>query len=626
MQYQFKKQRNPLHKTVTDIMLHGPCASGWACRRDGQHCRYGYPKDFQEETDMSEEGTPRYRRREPGNGGNCYVRQHRNKNNTSFTNANVVPYNKYLLFKYNCHINVEYVNSIGAIKYHLKYVFKGSDRATVSIDDNNEEQVQNQDEVQNFQNKRYVSGAESCHRLRERELAERKPSVHRLQLHLQDKQTVYFDANEKDQCIERIERSERTKLTSFFELCNNGDKLAQTLLFRHLPQHYKWDTNKRKWIKRVKTADNIDIGVPDVIGRLYSCSPTQIQLFALRLLLNHVKGPKSYEDIRTVDGEPYETFVDAAIALKLMKDDKMWIECMKEANDSQTNIFRLRKLFVTILRECEVSNHKLFYKASCEMLMADYLHLYKKQFPHHPNLMKVRSSECSPSGDDDEIMQVDEEDEDIGDIVLESYDVEDEEWWTLEKYAMNSCLCDMERMLTEAEKTLSDFRLPTPNMEKEQYIQNCLADRYMAEEDDFTPEKAQAFYEANFSKLNKDQRAVFDYMKNLIEEKNTEGKLIFLDAPGGTGKTFTLNVLGAGSACNTLMWLPLQVLALLPPSYTLEGQPTIDSSSQSTHTKTHSATSRSSLIWQSIYLAYLLQSSMRVPCLINCALRHWIGP
>ena len=29
----------------------------------------------------------------------------------------------------------------------------------------------------------------------------------------------------------------------------------------------------------------------------------------------------------------------------------------------------------------------------------------------------------------------------------------------------------------------------------------------------------------------------------MIENKTNEGKLIFLDAPGGTGKTFTLNVL-----------------------------------------------------------------------------------
>ena len=43
--------------------------------------------------------------------------------------------------------------------------------------------------------------------------------------------------------------------------------------------------------------------------------------------------------------------------------------------------------------------------------------------------------------------------------------------------------------------------------------------------------------------MNRNQRKVFDRIKQLIEDKTNEGKLIFLDAPGGTGKTFTLNVL-----------------------------------------------------------------------------------
>ena len=36
---------------------------------------------------------------------------------------------------------------------------------------------------------------------------------------------------------------------------------------------------------------------------------------------------------------------------------------------------------------------------------------------------------------------------------------------------------------------------------------------------------------------------VFNRIKDLIENKNNDGKIIFLDAPGGTGKTFTLNVI-----------------------------------------------------------------------------------
>ena len=51
------------------------------------------------------------------------------------------------------------------------------------------------------------------------------------------------------------------------------------------------------------------------------------------------------------------------------------------------------------------------------------------------------------------------------------------------------------------------------------------------------------FLEANYPLLNKDQQQVFDYIKDLIATSNTDGLLIFLDAPGGTGNIFTLNVL-----------------------------------------------------------------------------------
>ncbi len=45
----------------------------------------------------------------------------------------VVSYNVYLLTKYDVHINVEVYNNICAVKYLLKYVYKGHDRATIEI-------------------------------------------------------------------------------------------------------------------------------------------------------------------------------------------------------------------------------------------------------------------------------------------------------------------------------------------------------------------------------------------------------------------------------------------------------------------------------------------------------------
>jgi hypothetical protein len=50
-----------------------------------------------------------------------------------FDNRWVVPYNPYLTMRYQCHINVEVCNSITAVKYLYKYVYKGHDRALAMV-------------------------------------------------------------------------------------------------------------------------------------------------------------------------------------------------------------------------------------------------------------------------------------------------------------------------------------------------------------------------------------------------------------------------------------------------------------------------------------------------------------
>ena len=41
---------------------------------------------------------------------------------------------------------------------------------------------------------------------------------------------------------------------------------------------------------------------------------------------------------------------------------------------------------------------------------------------------------------------------------------------------------------------------------------------------------------ASYQKLNTNQNHVFQRIKKFVEDKTNDGKLIFLDAPGGTGK------------------------------------------------------------------------------------------
>ena len=62
------------------------------------------------------------------------------------------------------------------------------------------------------------------------------------------------------------------------------------------------------------------------------------------------------------------------------------------------------------------------------------------------------------------------------------------------KIALNTCLVDIQYMLQDMmNKSLSDFDLPLPNMQKERYIQNLLMDAYVSKEDDLLPEVAKEF-------------------------------------------------------------------------------------------------------------------------------------
>ena len=108
-----------LHDIVMKNMIHGPCGT-W-CFNEGK-CSKHYPKQFRPETVIDENGYPYYRRRETG------LRYHRYDGYT-IDNTNVVPYSPMLLQLLNCHINVEVVSSIKAVKYLYKHT-SGSRRAS----------------------------------------------------------------------------------------------------------------------------------------------------------------------------------------------------------------------------------------------------------------------------------------------------------------------------------------------------------------------------------------------------------------------------------------------------------------------------------------------------------------
>ncbi|KIH61441.1 hypothetical protein ANCDUO_08286 [Ancylostoma duodenale] len=99
-----RDQKLLLFNMVTKFMVHGPCKDrpDLACRaKCKDYCEKKYPKSFREETEPSDDGYPLYRRRNDGRVAAV------GKTRTAVaSNRDVIPYNAYLLMRYQCHINV----------------------------------------------------------------------------------------------------------------------------------------------------------------------------------------------------------------------------------------------------------------------------------------------------------------------------------------------------------------------------------------------------------------------------------------------------------------------------------------------------------------------------------------
>ena len=107
----------------------------------------------------------------------------------------MVPYNKYLLKRFNAHINVEVCTSFSAVKYLFKYIYKGYDRAQVKYEEEKEQVFV--DEIKDFIDSRYVTGNEAAWRLFSFEMNEMSHAIVRLDVHMENQKKVFFNQNQE---------------------------------------------------------------------------------------------------------------------------------------------------------------------------------------------------------------------------------------------------------------------------------------------------------------------------------------------------------------------------------------------------------------------------------------------
>ncbi|GFW61194.1 helitron_like_N domain-containing protein [Trichonephila clavipes] len=119
-------------------------------------CTKRFPKPCQADTITNIDGYPSYHHRDTDNGGQSYELCLSNCVRVDINNHWMVLYSPLLCKTYKAHINVELCSSVKSIKYICMYINKGSDKATLAIQNGN-----NNDEILRYQMGRYICSNEA---------------------------------------------------------------------------------------------------------------------------------------------------------------------------------------------------------------------------------------------------------------------------------------------------------------------------------------------------------------------------------------------------------------------------------------------------------------------------------
>ena len=247
---------------------------------------------------------------------------------------------------------------------------EGQDKCEAALVENKKNSEITVDEIQAYQDGRYLCAPEACASLFRFEPNRKSHTVQRLPVHLDNQQRTVFEESQAQAAVDAGPK--HTELLAYFDL-NKGDgldeethQLALSLLYHDIPKHFKF--KKGIWIRRkTPTPDNIKSAWcknKPVIGRMHDCSIKDEELYSLRSLLLHVKGARSYDDLKTVevqttldDGDVVtervlcETFLEASVRLGLRGVDAEYDNVLRHARHDHMP-GALRSLFASILVHC----------------------------------------------------------------------------------------------------------------------------------------------------------------------------------------------------------------------------------------------------------------------------------
>lgn len=395
-----------------------------------------------------------------------------------------------------------------SIKYLYKYVHKGTDRAVVLLH-LGEDTAEPVDEIKLHLEGRYVSSCESCWRLLGFTMHHNSPNVVRLTLHMEDEQMLMVPQQVGLQLL-IAQGPPSTQLTQFFELnkervaaheaaqqlagLQGGQQLPPLtpLLYQDVPGAYRW--HEKRWQARVVKRGTC------TVGRVQPAYPKDEELFCLRLLLNHVPNPTCFADLRMWDGQVRATYAEAAEVRGLRQEDSEWHGHLLEHHQLGHLAPSLRMELATLLLNCELTNPR-------------------KLWDDHKDILSEDKARMITGGTDRVLTD------------------------TEAQLCYDHALRHLENLLHCEGKTLAKFGLPIPSAAPPVPGPRVHVDHIAgAAEQQRLRDKVEGW----LGQVNAEQKEVYDKVMKSIEESK-QGRhghrTFFVNAAGGTGKTFTFNLL-----------------------------------------------------------------------------------
>ncbi|KAF0309414.1 hypothetical protein FJT64_019452 [Amphibalanus amphitrite] len=186
-----------------------------------------------------------------------------------------------------------------------------------------------------------------------------------LQVHLEDHQLVYFEPGQERQAAQAARRTHLTAWLEYNRESAAADPDCRRLLYPDFPSRYTWQAGQKVWRKRRQQQ------AAEAIGRVVSLSPRHGDVFYLRVLLHHVAGAASFEELRTVDGVVCATYREACCLRGLLQDDREWEVTMEDAAHAQMPA-QIRRLFVTLLLFCAPADPSELFRRHLDAMSDDF--------------------------------------------------------------------------------------------------------------------------------------------------------------------------------------------------------------------------------------------------------------